>query len=78
MARFSEAGFFGRRPDGKGQISASGQWISEQTFELTLFELGYPQIERWQVTFNDTELDVTVDSHGSSIDKYSFQAEASP
>jgi CubicO group peptidase (beta-lactamase class C family) len=76
IARFSAAGFFGRRPDGKGQISASGQWISEQTFELTLFELGYPQVERWQVTFNDTELDVTVDSHGSSIDKYSFQAEA--
>jgi CubicO group peptidase (beta-lactamase class C family) len=76
VARFSAAGFFGRRPDGKGQISASGKWISEQTFELTLFELGYPQIERWQVTFKDTELDVTVDSHGASIYKYSFQAKA--
>ena len=76
VARFSAAGFFGRRPDGKGQISASGKWISEQTFELTLFELGYPQIERWQVTFKDTELDVTVDSHGASSYKYSFQAKA--
>ena len=76
VARASAAGFFGRRPDGKGQISLSGKWVSEQTFELNLFELGYPQIERWHVTFKETELNVTVDSHGSSRYKYSFQAEA--
>ena len=76
VARLSDAGTFGRRPDGQGTISLQGEWISTQTFEFTLVELGYPQVEYWQLTFNDGGFDIKVKGEGSSAYEYSFRSEA--